>query len=449
MRGIEIHRRVSRRGVLLRSIVVAACVLLVGLPQLLSGLYAAQRYASDSESPWEGTINALESAKCARKTGKWLLQICEGDRIVPFSGEDPGQTLLLSAWAHLAGRDATLVDVARLNLGINALGLVVLAATLIAFGAFTTAVGVLILGPTVFLGWFDTVPHWALIGVVSMQLILPVALAARAKNWLSPKFSTTLIAVGLLLLACASLLREAVGLSALLITVCAGVWTMWQIRHHPRHWAAVIAILVTAGAASQSSRLIVAARDAAYALDASSLPPTHGMTHTLYIGLGAVQNKFGLRYEDAVGRDAASNAAPNIVYVSNDYYRVMGELYWRKWQEDPKEVIRIYLVKLRILLTDSVLESAPPLWLLLVLVICIQLAERHRLWTAGDCRGEIRLALNLVILAFIGLVLAQALLAMPTRFYTMPIGPLILVLAGLAVENLASLAGRTIGKPKA
>lgn len=448
VRRIQIHWRVPAWGlVLAKSLIVAMCVLFVGLPQLLSSFQAAQRYATATESDWEGTNNSLESARCARKTGKWLLQICEGDRIVPFSAEDPGQALLLSAWARLAGRDITVMDVARLNLTINALGLVILAATLIAFGAFTTAVIVLILGPTVFLSWFDTLPHWALLGTVSMQLMLPLAVVARARNWLSPILTTTLIVAGLLVLAFASLLRESVGLSVLLVTICAGAWAMWHGRRHPRIWAATLAILVVAGVASQSSRLIVAARNAAYALDAANLPATHGMSHTLYIGLGAVPNKWGIRYEDAVGRDAAAAAKPGVAIYSKDYYRVMSELYWHKWREDPGEVIRIYAVKLGILLADSVIEPALPLGLLLALAILIQLIERRRHWRAGEHGGETRLAITLVAMALIGLIMAQAMLATPTRLYTMPIGPLILVLAGIAVENLASLALRTFAKP--
>ncbi|MBN9087589.1 MAG: hypothetical protein J0J01_11825 [Reyranella sp.] len=430
-----------------RSLIVALCVLFIGLPQLLSSFHDSQRYATATESDWEGTNNSLESATCARKTGKWLLQLCDGDRIVPFSAEDPGQALLMSAWARLAGRDATVMDVARLNLGINALGLVVLVATLITFGTFATAVVVLILGPTVFLSWFDTLPHWALIGTVSMQLILPLALIARARSWLSPTVSGLLIAVGLLLLAFASLLREVVGLSVLLVTIVAGIWALWHDRHRRRRWMATIAILAAAVVASQSSRLVITARNAAYALDAANLPATHGMSHTLYIGLGAVPNKWGIRYDDAVGREAAAAAEPGVAMYSKDYFRVMSALYWAKWREDPGEVARIYLVKLGILLGDSVIELTPPLGVLLVLVTAIQLLARHRRWTAGDRGGETRLAINLIVLGLIGLIMAQAMLATPTRLYTMPIGPLILVLVGIAVENLASWAWRTIARP--
>ena len=450
VREIPILWRLSARArVLAQTLIVAACLLFIGLPQLLSAFDQSHRYATATQSDWEGTNNSLESAQCARKTGKWLLRSCDGDRIVPFSAEDPGQALLLSAWARLAGRDATVMDVARLNLGINALGLVVLVATLITFGAFTTALVVLILGPTVFLSWFDTLPHWALIGTVSMQLILPLALVARTRRWVPPKVTAPLIAVGLLLLAFASLLREAVGLSVLLVTIAAGAWTLWHDRHRRRRWVATIAILAAAVVASQSSRLVVAARNAAYALDAANLPATHGTSHTLYIGLGAVPNKWGIRYDDMVGVAAAEAAEPGVAIFSKDYFRVMSELYWRKWHEDPGEVVRIYLVKVAILLGDNVIALAPPLVVVLVLAIGIQLLARHRRWTDGDRSGETRLAINLIVLGLIGLTLAQAMLATPTRLYTMPTGPLILVLAGLALENLASWAWRTMARPAA
>jgi len=443
--GLVIYGRAVPRRVVLafKSLIVLACVLLVVLPQLESSFAASQRYAADVDSDWVGTNNALHSARCARKTGLWLLEVCEKDRLVPFGAEDPGQTLLLSVWANLAGRDPTPMDVDRLNISINALGLAILVTTLLLFGAFTTAVVVLILGPTIFLGWFGTFPHWALIGVGSMQLILPLALIARSRNWLPPTVSGELIAAGLLLLAATALLREAVGLSVLLVTLCAGIWAMRHGVGKPRSVTGTLLILAVAVIASQSPRLVSAARDSAYAIDGSQFPATHGMSHTLYIGLGAVPNKFGLRYKDEVGLEAASAEVPVIRQMSTDYFRLMWTLYLRKWQEDPQEVARIYLVKLGLLLADNVIDPGIPLALVLALAFAIQLLERHRRWNVGDQRSDTRLAINLVVLGLTAMFLVQGVLATPTRFYSMPIGPYILVLAGIAIENLAAWAWRT------
>jgi hypothetical protein len=444
--GLAVYGRTLPRGVVLafKSLIVVACVLFVVLPQLVSSFAASDRYAGNRDSESVATNNALESARCARETGRWLLLICEKDRIVPFSAEDPGQALLLSLWAHLADRNPTPMDVARLNIGINALGLVILVATLLIFGAFITAVVVLLLGPTVFLGWFGVFPHWALIGVGSMQLVLPLALLARSRNWLPPAVSGGLIAAGLLLLAATALLREAVGLSALVVTLCAGVWAMRHDVGQPRRVTGTLLILALAAViASQSSRLVVVARNSAYSIDGSQLPATHGMSHTLYTGLGAVPNKFGLHATDEDGLAAASAELPGITPMSNDYFRLMWTLYLRKWQEDPQEVARIYLVKVGLLLADSVIDPGIPLALVIALAIVIQLLERHRRWSLADRRSDTRLAINLVVLGLTAMFLAQAVLATPTRFYSMPIGPYILVLAGIAIENLAAWGCRT------
>ncbi len=436
----------------LRSLIVLGLVLWVALPQVQESFDASRRYAAVGESDWEGTNNALESARCARKTGAWLLRSCENGQVVPFSAEDPGQPLLLSLWARLAGRDATVMDAARLNLGINVLCLAILIGALISLGAFVTSVVLLLLGPVIFLFYFGTSPHWSLMGAASIQIILPLALIARAKGWLQPAASGALIAIGVASLALVALLRESVGTMALLMTICAAAWTMRYGRRGGRHLATTVAILLVAVVASQSSRLIVAARDWAYSLDAAHLPATHGMSHTLYIGLGGVPNKFGIEYDDAVGRAAASAAVPGIVHYSKDYFRVMRELYIRKWQEDPREMIRIYFEKLKLMFTDHIFGAGhPALGTMLALFVAIQLVTGYRHWTAGDRGSDTRLAINVVALGFVGLFVVQGVLATPTRLYSLPLGPFVLVLAGIAIENLGawvwSLATRSIPRP--
>jgi hypothetical protein len=47
------------------------------------------------------------------------------------------------------------------------------------------------------------------------------------------------------------------------------------------------------------------------------------------------------------------------------------------------------------------------------------------------------------VVGLTAMFLAQAVLATPTRFYSMPIGPYILVLAGITIENLAAWGRRT------
>lgn len=435
----------------LQGLVVLASVLLVGLPQLQSSFESSRRYAGVSEADMESVNNALEVARCARTTGMWLVRTCENGRLVPFGMDDPGQPLLLSLWARLAHRDATVMDAARLNLVINAAGLAILAITLMSLGAFATAVVVLVLGPYVFLEWFGLSHHWALLGTASMMVVLPLGLISRARNWPSPAVWRALLVVGLLCLVFAALLREAVAAMGLLITICAAAWSMRHGPRDPRRLAGTLVIVALAVLAFQSSRLAASARDWAYSLDSSQLPATHGMSHTLYIGLGGVENKFGIKYLDAVGSDAAAAAVPGTVYGTSDYFRVIRSLYFQKWRDDPGEVARIYVEKLKLLLSDSILASAPPLALLIVLVIAIQWMTRRSRWAgAGDPKADARLAINLVALGFVGLLVAQAVLATPSLLYNLPLGPFILILAGIALENLAAwtLGWATAPRPR-
>lgn len=436
-RLVDSCRALPRGPVIAFKLLIAlAAILLIGLPQLETSLDATQRYAGASTAKWEGTDNSLESARCLRRTGFWLLQVCEKDRIVPFSAEDPGQVLMLSLWGRIADRDPTVMDVARLNLGINSIALLLLAFVLMGLGAFATSIVLLVVGPLVYLHWFGTAPHWALIGVAAIQMILPLAIIARTRNWLRPSWTAALLATGLLILAVGSLLREAVGSMALLMTIVVGLWAAIYGPRERRHLAAIAAILVAAVLASQSSRIVVAARDWAYSLDAAEYPATHGMSHTLYIGLGIVPNKWGIEYLDAVGRDAVTAADPGITNYSHAYFRTIRELYFAKWREDPAEMIRIYVEKLKLILADNILAKLPPLGVLLVLVIAIQGLTWRR--TAGDPAREVRLGINLVALGFVGLLILQCVLSGPGRLYSMPIGSFILVLAGIALENMVA-----------
>lgn len=436
-RLINAYRALPRGLIVgLKLLIALACVALIGLPQLQTSLEGSLRYAGASTAEWEGTDNSLESARCLRRTGYWLLQVCEKDRIVPFSAEDPGQVLLLSLWGQIADRDPTVMDVARFNLGINSIALLLLAAVLASLGSFATSIVLLVAEPLVYLHWFGTAPHWALIGMAALQMILPLAIIARARNWLPARWTAVLLTTGLLILAIGSLLREAVGSMALLMTFVVGLWAAIYGPRGRRHLAGTVAILVVAVLASQSSRIAVATRDWAYALDAAEYPATHGMSHTLYIGLGIVPNKWGIEYLDAVGRDAVTAADPSITSYSHAYFRTIRGLYLAKWREDPAEMIRIYFEKLKLILSDNILAKLPPLGVLIVLVIAVQGLTWRR--TAGDPRREVRLGINLVALGFVGLLILQCVLAGPGRLYSIPLGSFILVLSGIMLENVVA-----------
>lgn len=424
----------------LQVVGVVACIGLVLWPQLKSSFEASNRYRATTTSDWNATNVWLKSAECARETGAWLV-ICDQGKLIPISeralADDPGHALILAWWARVADRTIAVIDVAHLNLTINLVGLLVLVATLLFIGAYIPAVVLLLFGPYVFLEWFGTSPHWALIGLSAMQPVLPLGLVARWRRWVSPASSLCLTLIGILALAFASLIREAVAQMTLIVTLGTLVWIVAATWRSDRRLAGLFIVALATLLASQTARLTVGLRDSIYQVEPAGLVVTHGMSHTLYIGLGVVENKFGIRYDDAVGKEAAAKEAPHVTYLSRDYFRVMWSLYFARWSDDPLEVSRIYFKKLWLILGDRIPDFFPPVWLFLVLVMPIHWLANGRAGSGGSPNCDKRLAVNFVSLSFVGLFVVQAMLAQPDRFYAAPIGAFTIVMAGVTIENMA------------
>ena len=94
---------------------------------------------------------------------------------------------------------------------------------------------------------------------------------------------------------------------------------------------------------------------------------THGLSHTLYLGLGFVENKWGIRYDDDYGEEIADTADPPVVFCSPEYFRLMWKLYLARWAEDPIEVMRIYAAKAWLLLAVPTLYPGPPFGIVLLI----------------------------------------------------------------------------------
>jgi hypothetical protein len=404
----------------------------------------AERYAYLADimpSDWSATNLWLESTDCARDRGAWLA-LCEDGKLVPLSekavADDPGHALLLDLWAMASQRRATLPDVARLNTLLDTLGLLALAGILFAVRAYLTSIVLLVLGPVEFLGWMGTSPHWSFIGLVSLSAVLPIAVAARDLGLLTRRSGNWWIAAGLIFLALATLIREAIGLMGFLVTLgTLGTLMVCRPRSVPR-LAALLMPGALALAAFAMPKWVVAARDAAFDMQPSTLVVTHGLSHTLYLGLGFVENKWGIRYDDDYGKEIARQASPPVVYGSPDYFRLMWMLYRARWIEDPLEVARIHLAKGWQLLARPTLYPGPPFGVvLLVSLVHLLAASALGAWSRlGFVQGQV---IESVAVAYLGLFLAQAMMALPSHTYAMPVNAIVLVLAGVVLEFFARL----------
>lgn len=426
-------------------------LVVLGQGEFRAALQGAERYREIQKGNWGATNVWLESTECARATGAWLA-ICDNGKLMPISeyaiADDPGHALFLDILAIASQRKVSLADVAYLNIGLNSLGLILLASFLFAIGAYVTSIVLLALGPVVFLAWIGTSPHWGFIGVASMAAVLPLALVAREKGFLPGRTGRFYLGVGLAGLSIAALVREPIGMMALLITLAAIVVLVLRRpwRRDVQLRLLIVGVLVIA--ASAAPRWVVLARDAAFVLEPAQHVQTHGISHTLYTGLGVVENKFGIRYDDTYGANAAKAVDPDVVFCSPEYFRIMWRLFADRLVEDPVEVARIFLEKAKLILTDRILDSAPPLWIVLVIALAhVTLATLLGIWRRIDFgQGLIVEGLSL---AFIGLFVLQGIVAHPTRMYAVPAGAFLLVLFGVMLEFFCRAAWvRLLASPR-
>ena len=392
-------------------------------------------YADLMPSDWKATNVWLAAADCALERGVWLA-VCEQGKLVPMSeraiADDPGHALLLGLWSMATRRHADLIDVARLNTLTDAIGLVTLAGLLFALRAYIASIVLLWKGPIEYLGWMGTSPHWAYVGLVSLAAVLPMALAAREMGLLSRRAANLWIAAGIVFLALATLMRESIGMMGLMVTA-AVVIVLLVRRFRP---APVLLVGMLAVLAFTTPRWVVMARDAAFEMQKAERLATHGLSHTLYLGLGFVENKWGIRYDDDYGEEIAAKAG--IVWCSPEYFRLMWQLYLGRWAEDPVEVGRIYLEKAWMLLGTPTLYPGPPFGIVLAIaLIHLLAATAFGAWQRLDFRQG--LVIEGVAVAFAGLFLAQAMAALPSHSYAMPVNAFVLVLFGVIVEFFARM----------
>jgi len=396
----------------------------------------SERYGYHADimpSEWKATNVWLAAADCALERGAWLA-VCEQGKLVPISeraiADDPGHALLLGLWSMATRRHADLIDVARLNTLTDTLGLLTLAGLLFALRAYTASVVLLWKGPIEYLGWMTTSPHWAYIGLVSLAAVLPMALAAREMGLLARRTANLWIAAGIVFLSLATLMRESIGMMGLMVTAAVAIVLLAR-RFRP---VPVLLVGMLAALAFTTPRWVVVARDAAFDMQKAERVATHGVSHTLYLGLGFVDNKWGIRYDDAYGEEIADKAG--IVWCSPEYFHLMWELYLARWTDDPVEVMRIYLEKAWILLGTPTLYPGPPFGVVLGVALVHLLAA-----TALSAWRRIGFEQGLVIegvgVAFAGLFLAQAMAALPSHNYAMPVNAFVLVLFGVIVEFFA------------
>jgi len=191
-------------------------------------------------------------------------------------------------------------------------------------------------------------------------------------------------------------------------------------------------------------RWVLLARDLSFSVEPTLQMQAHGTSHSLYIGLGVVENRFGIEWRDSYAKEAMQVVAPQVRFASTEYYGILWNLYFARVREDPAEVMRIYRTKARMLLDRDISRLrvrgiwrpygwVPFLWRVLVgIIVLLAIASICALWRRY--RFEQGFSLAIVAFAFVTLFVAQGTLIHPSLQYAAPIGLFVLLLAGIVLE---------------
>lgn len=417
-----------------------AALVLFSVPSFFLSLNEADKLPHS----WASATIWVNSADCARTT-KAILAICQGGRLLPIAdaaaGDDPGPALVLGLYAALSGAVVTETDVSRVNTILNYVGLVSLAGLLFRLRLPFLSFLVLTVGAVIANRLHSLGPHPGHLGVACLVALLPLAVLglpptgpSRANWWLW-------MIAGLLGLAVGMVFREAIGLMGVVTALLALGVSYFRSLMKMRH--AGLTHLLIAGAAVLTiwtPYSILRARDAAFDIAPSTRMEQHGAWHNLYIGLGVVDNPFGIVWDDADGIRAVKEVSPTTLFLSTEYYSILKRKYFEIVLHHPIEVAAIYLKKV-----TKALSTYNMLYLLIVVSIVfararLSLARLSTGWSSYD-------AVFSVSAVFVGTFLGQAALFHYSEQYLFPVKIFLLLLSGIVGELLFALARAGMFEP--
>lgn len=366
---------------------------------------------------WSSAEIWIQSAECARTTGA-ILAICKDGKLVPIAdasaGDDPGQALALDLYSILTQKTTTQNDISRLNSTLNYIGIALLAACLFCLRLPITSFLVLTGGALIANQFHSLGPHPGQFGVACFVTVLPLSILAHAFGTMSGRAAWVWLPVGFLALGAGLMFREAIGLmgvAAGFLTIGIGYFS--SIPRTPRRAVVALGLVVAIVLSMSMPQMVFRARDRLYDLPPSARMEQHGAWHNLYIGLGAVQNPFGIEWNDAKGIEAVKKIDPSIGYLSNEYFAVLRREYFRLLMSHPFEVGRVYVEKL------AIAVNVYTAWAIALIVFGVAIFMRIRCRIVG--RWRMSELLLFVCGCFVMMFWAQAALFNFTTLYLFPI----------------------------
>lgn len=371
---------------------------------------------------WLASQTWISSVNTYKETGVWLALKDKSGKVVPYDqlccADDVGHALFLGFLGKGLDIDFTPLKIVYFNAYVNLFAILLAIAFFLRLRLDFIAGTILLIAIYYFIfvkGFYS--PHYVGLGMVALISITPLALLAYFNQWCSKKEALTFAILGIILLGCATLMRSVLGYFG----VATGLFILFYfIAKEWKQFRYVLAYLILGVAiifAWLSPKWVTIVRDKTFSINQKENPfdksvweGPHGISHNLFIGLGVVPNKWGIEYEDLVGYEFAKKVDPSVIYVSNQHFKILRDLYFQYLKEDPLEVLRIYYEKAKIIL------KYPPMLISALLFPVFLLIGLSKVPLTRRKELPIFLVSTVGVLFFI----LQGLLAHPGRYY---IGP--------------------------
>jgi hypothetical protein len=303
--------------------------------------------------------------KTASETGA-IYAVPSGDRytLVNVGKNDPGYPALVGALSAVGVKFSSNKDHAKLNLVILYISTLFL--VLVIYNIF----GAMGLVPF-FLGWSAFVFNWRIHkqtvylvdqhGLVPALVILSFSIALLFFKDRSIKKQILSVVLLGLALSMVKLLRESVGSVMIVAFFISILFYYINSLNYQKIIQGIVLSLTLLGVAkvsySQLQYAFVAQTKWALGsnyVDTKFEIKSHGVWHNLFLGLGQLENSWGITWgSDYIGWDYAKKVNPSVIYQSDEYYEILKQEYIRYVKENPFEYISNVIKKTFIVIKKS------------------------------------------------------------------------------------------------
>lgn len=330
-------------------------VLIIGLAavSIFSVVVFYQSLDARAELPVGSRVQPwIDAAQCFAKTGKILVLCADSGKFETIEmanvADDRGHSLLLSAAHGWFGVEASKRSLVLINYFITVVGIALLAAYIGRNGWPIAASVLFFSGPIIATAPFVTADtSGAYYGLFSLVLLMPIQLLRMLLLDRMPKVEWLWFLLSAMALIFAAIIRQPYGMMGV-VTALAFILVGLMLRgrqHYFHSFAITMAALVAFFVAVNAAQLAFSFRANIQGIAQEEGIITHGIIHSLFIGLGAEENSFGLKYADGYGEMAVQKVDSNIVFASNEYFDVLFQLYLEIVRKHPGEVLWIYTTK--------------------------------------------------------------------------------------------------------